>query len=108
MYIHRYVYTYMHIIHIHIEMYMGGCPKHGPLLGRLNTRCRIILRTHKGTIIWTTTHIHIEMYMHILLGSGLRLARKGNVSADGDARCEPCAAGRWQSDSGPGYCGGCC
>ena len=30
---------------------------YGPLLGPLNTRCRIILRTQKGTIILTTTHI---------------------------------------------------
>ena len=36
--------------------YTGGCQNHGPLLGPLNTRCRIILRTQKGTIILTTTH----------------------------------------------------
>ena len=36
---------------------MGGCQNYGPLLGPLNTRCRIILRTQKGTIILTTTHI---------------------------------------------------
>ena len=38
-------------------VYMGGCQNNGPLLGPLNTRCRIILRTQKGTIILTTTHI---------------------------------------------------
>ena len=36
---------------------MGGCQNYGPLLGPMNTRCRIILRTQKGTRILTTTHI---------------------------------------------------
>ena len=39
--------------------HMGGCPNDGPLLGPLIIRCRIILRTQKGTIILTTTHIRI-------------------------------------------------
>ena len=29
---------------------MGGCQNYGPLLGNLNTRCRIVLRTPKGTM----------------------------------------------------------
>ena len=37
--------------------YMGSCQNHGPFLGTLNSRCRIILRTQKGTIILTTTHM---------------------------------------------------
>ena len=32
----------------------------GPLLGPLNTRCRIVLRTQKGTMILTTTPIGIK------------------------------------------------
>ena len=36
---------------------MDGCQNYGPFLGRLNTRCRIILRTQQGTIILTTTHM---------------------------------------------------
>ena len=36
---------------------MGDYQNHGPLLGSLNTRCRIILGTQKGTIILTTTHM---------------------------------------------------
>ena len=40
-------------------MYMGGGQNHGPLLGPLNTRCRIILRTQTGTIILTTSHMWI-------------------------------------------------
>ena len=40
------------------EDYMGGCQNYGPFLGTLNNRCRNILRTQKGTIILTTTHIH--------------------------------------------------
>ena len=37
--------------------HMGACQKSGPFLGPLNTRCRIMLRTKKGTIILTTIHI---------------------------------------------------
>ena len=36
---------------------MCACQNYGPLLGPLYTRCRIILRTQKGTIILTTTHM---------------------------------------------------
>ena len=39
---------------------MGGCQNHGPLLGPLNTRCRNIIRTQKGTIILTTTHVRSQ------------------------------------------------
>ena len=35
----------------------GGCQNDGPFWGPLNTRCRIILRTQKWTIVLTTTHI---------------------------------------------------
>ena len=37
--------------------HMGGCQNYGPLLGTLNNRCRIIIRTQKGTLILTTTHM---------------------------------------------------
>ena len=36
---------------------MGSCQNHGPFLGALNSRCRIIIGTQKGTIILTTTHM---------------------------------------------------
>ena len=36
---------------------MGSCQNDGPFLGTLNNRCRIILRTQKGTLILTTTHM---------------------------------------------------
>ena len=36
---------------------MGSCQNYGPFWGTLNNLCRIIIRTHKGTIILTTTHI---------------------------------------------------
>ena len=39
---------------------MGGCQNYGPFLGTLNIRCRIILRTQKGTVILTTTHISYD------------------------------------------------
>ena len=37
---------------------MGGSQNDGPFLGPLNTRCRMIFRNQKGTIILTTTHMH--------------------------------------------------
>ena len=45
-----------------IYIYMGGYQSYGLLLGPLNTRCRIPLRTQNRTIILTTTHIYI--YIH--------------------------------------------
>ena len=36
---------------------MGGCQNYGPLLGTLTIRCRIIIRTQKGTLRLTTTHM---------------------------------------------------
>ena len=47
------------IVHIH----MGGCQNYGPFWDTLNIRCRIIMGTPKGTIILTTTHIHICIYI---------------------------------------------
>ena len=39
------------------DAHVGGCQKYGPLLGPRNTRCRLILRTQKGTIILTATPV---------------------------------------------------
>ena len=39
---------------------MGDLQNYGPFLGPLNTRCRIILRTQKGTIILAATHIELD------------------------------------------------
>ena len=39
---------------------MGGCQKYGPLLRPLNIKCRIILRTQKGTIILTTIYTYLQ------------------------------------------------
>ena len=36
---------------------MGSCQNYGHFWGTLNIRCRIILRTQKGTIMLTTTHV---------------------------------------------------
>ena len=41
----------------HLSKDVGSCQNYGPFLGALNIRCRIILRTQKGTIILTTTHV---------------------------------------------------
>ena len=37
--------------------HVGGCQNYGLFLGTLNIRCRIIIRTQKGTLILTTTHV---------------------------------------------------
>ena len=36
---------------------LGGCQTHGPFLGTLNTRCRIIIMSQKGALILTTTRL---------------------------------------------------
>ena len=36
---------------------MGNCQNEAPFFGTLNSRCRIILGTPKGTIILTNTHM---------------------------------------------------
>ena len=36
---------------------MGGCQNHGPFLGTLNSRCRIVIGILKGTIILTIAHL---------------------------------------------------
>ena len=41
----------------HVDM--DGCQNHGPLLDPLSTRCLIMIRTPKGTIILTTTQMHL-------------------------------------------------
>ena len=43
-----------------LYLHMGGCQNYGPFWGTLNNRCRAIIRTHKGTIILTTTHIIVQ------------------------------------------------
>ena len=43
------------------RIHMGGCQNYGPFWGPLIIRCRIILRTQKGTIILTTTHMAVSV-----------------------------------------------
>ena len=40
-------------------LHMCSCQNYGPFWGTLNIRCRIIIRTQKGTIILPTTHIRL-------------------------------------------------
>ena len=68
--------------------HMGGCQNYGPFLGTLNNKCRIIIRTQKGTIVLTTTHMdlprsepqssvlprHVELFTRV--GSALNLTHK--------------------------------
>ena len=44
---------------IQIQIRNMGGQNCGPLLGPLNTRCRVLPRTQKGTIIVTTIHIGV-------------------------------------------------
>ena len=43
--------------------HMAGCQDYSPFLGTLNIKVSIILGIQKGTIILTTTHIHIYVYI---------------------------------------------
>ena len=38
------------------DVQVGSCQNYGPFLGTLNIKCRILIRTQKGTIILTATH----------------------------------------------------
>ena len=49
------------------KFYMGGCQNHGPFLGTLNIRGRIIIGTQKETIILTTTHINVSCWSTTIL-----------------------------------------
>ena len=40
--------------------HLGSCQNYGPFLGTLNIRCRIIIRTQKGTLFLTTTDLDPE------------------------------------------------
>ena len=44
-------------VSLDFTVYMGGCQNYGHVMGTLNIRCRIIIRTQKGTIILTTNHM---------------------------------------------------
>ena len=46
-------------------IHMGGCQNSGPFLGSLNIRCRITIGIQKGTIILTTTHMCVYIYMYV-------------------------------------------
>ena len=48
-------------MYIYVYIYVGSCQNSGPVLGTLNTRCRTIIGTQKGTLILTTTHTYTHM-----------------------------------------------
>ena len=52
-------------------VYMCGCQNYGPFLGTLNIRGRIIIGNQKGTMILTTTHMYICIYIYTYIWSGL-------------------------------------
>ena len=58
-----------------LPFYMGGSQNYAFLSGPLNTSCRIILGTKKGTLILTTTHMSIVR----LSSAGLRQGRSAEV-----------------------------
>ena len=64
--------------------YMGGCQNHGPFLGTLNIRCRIVIGNQKGTIILTTTRMWVAQVREkwsLAASIALRMSKK--------ATCEP-------------------
>ena len=63
----------------------GSCQNYGPFLGTLNTRCRIILRTKKGTLILTTTHVIVSflLYCYCLQGLLCRVHKGCNRALEG-------------------------
>ena len=86
----------MHILSsliLQLSMYVGGYQDYGPLLGPLNTRCRIIilrLKDPKRDHILTTTHVRIYVSICIVarypslrppeaLGGGPRPLRKQSI-----------------------------
>ena len=48
------------LIELQTDEHVGGCQNYGPVLGTVNIRCRIILRTQKRDLILTTTHVPIK------------------------------------------------
>ena len=60
--------------------YKAGCQIYGPFLGTLNIRCRIIIRTQKGTIILTTTHKYTYK-VHLTLQAGFMVRSPGSLQA---------------------------
>ena len=60
--IYKDIYLSIHLsIYLIIYPHMGACQNSGPLLGPLNTRYCIILRTPRGTIILTTARIVLRV-----------------------------------------------
>ena len=49
-----------HTVHAYISgsKWAISCQNEGPFLGTLNHRCRIVIGTQKGTIIFTTTQVY--------------------------------------------------
>ena len=82
-YVHIYIYHILHFVY-HIRYitfhmlystyyYMGVCHNYGPRLCPLNTRYLILLRTQKGTMILTTTHIYPWCLCHVHRRPGPRI-----------------------------------
>ena len=68
--------------------YVGSCQNYGPFLSTLNIRCRIIIRTQKGTIILTSTHVSVCFLcpgVHLSLGFafGFGLSGVGSTPCSG-------------------------
>ena len=72
-----------------VYVYMGGCQNYGPLLGPLNTRCGIILRSQKGSIILTSFHM---VFWGPIVPHRPRFRSK-SVASELQAGCLPNASG---------------
>ena len=73
----------------------GGCQNYGPLLGPLINRwCVLYLRTHKGTIIFTTTHVGLCAPKCPTPLRGLSCKMKLQTSKEPSTE-QPTHSGRW-------------
>ena len=79
-----------------IGTYISSCQNDGPFLGTLNNRCRVTIRTQKGTIILTTTH------MFRVVNLGARASRVVGALGSGPARADSLKPGELASNrAGP-------
>ena len=64
------MYEWMCIYMLYVYLYMGGCQNCGPLLGPLNIRCRIILRSQKRDHSFDNhPYVRVNVHTHMCICS---------------------------------------
>ena len=82
---------------------MGGCQNYGPFLGTLNFRCLILIGIQNGTIILTTTHKYVYIYIYTVqkpstLAPQHCQGERDHVVHEDDYGHDVPASGRWVKD----------